>query len=116
VTSVEKTALANRLAIRTAYVVLHRKYESFQDSSDNRRSEATVWMDGDRLRNDYIDHYPGLGEQTGRRYIECLNCERPGHHLTYPEVPHFAGRLEPRRGTKFEPSRPTFDPRLIGYG
>jgi hypothetical protein len=115
VAAVEKAALANRQAVRTAYVVLRRDYRSHKDPADNRKAEATIWMDGDRLRTDHVDHYPGLGDQAGRRYIECFNCERPGHHLTYPEVPHVVGRLEPVPGGKFESVRATIDPRLIGY-
>jgi hypothetical protein len=115
ITAAEALALDNRRAVKSIYVAMRFVHKSSTDSSQNRKSEAKIWMDGDKLRADHIDHHPSLGKQTGRRYIECFNCERPGYHLTYPEVPHTMGRLLPQKDGKFAPVRPTFDPRLLGY-
>lgn len=115
VASVERAALANRQAVRTAFLSVRCNYKSYSKPTDDRRSEATIWMDGDRLRTDHVDHYPGLGEAAGKRYIECFNCERPGHQVSYPELPHVAGRIEPMISGKPRKAAATIDPRLFGY-
>ena len=115
VTPAEVAALANRRRVQTIHVVTRREMYLPAIAPHPWSVESEYWLDGEKLRADHVNHNPTTGSASGRREVECRNCQRTGYNLYYRVADRAVSTLTPAAQDHLFPLEATFDPRLLGF-
>lgn len=113
---IESKSLANRQQVRSLAVTLRIKQREMTPTETTVNISKSVWSDGVRSRIDTVSDNPGLGRSAGRRRVECLGCERPGHFLTYTDLSDHVVAIDSRRPSQHMLNKGVgVDYRILGY-
>lgn len=119
--AVVDAALSQRSRIRSlgGRFALHVE-DSEGAETQQKDTTATVWFDSvqGRTRSDIVTTANIVGVGANKRMVECINCEKPGHVITWYDVPNLAATFtRPERGLDLDRPTQSFsqDPRLFGY-